>query len=252
MTEFVHSSVEENVATITIDRVERHNSLVPPLLEELTAAVDAAVATESVRAIRLETAGSSFSTGGDVAAINGHCDDRTALADYAERLVGGLNETLLALYRAPIPVVVGVDGLVTGGSLGFLLVADAVVMDPDATITPYYPVVGFSPDGGWTALLPEIIGPIRTRRVLTTNETITAQQAERWGLATDVSHDVAAASAGLASGMVDSCAGSVETTRSLVGPSAETLEARLAAERRAFVDQVVTREALHGMAAFLE
>jgi len=252
VTEFVRSSVDGSVATLTIDRADRHNSLVTPLLEELTTAVETATDDEHVRVIRLETVGSSFSTGGDVAAINECRDDHTALAECADRLVGELNASLLALSRSPVPVVVGVDGVVTGGSIGFLAVADAVVMDPAATITPYYPVVGFSPDGGWTALVPDIIGPTRTRRVLTTNQTVTAQQAHAWGLVTDVTPDVAAETKRLAKTIADGRPGSLTATRSLVGPRAGDLETRLATERRTFVEQVVTEEALDGMAAFLE
>ena len=66
----------------------------------------------------------------------------------------------------PQPTIAVVDRQVTVGSLGFLLVTDIVLLSPTAEITPYYPVLGFSPDEGWTALLPSIVGPKRTSRIL--------------------------------------------------------------------------------------
>lgn len=250
--EFVETTVTDGVGTIRIDRAERHNSLVPTLCEELANAVDQLAEDDRVRVLHLETAGPSFSTGGDVGELYAHRDE---LAAYADRLVGRLNGALLAFARAPQPTVVGVDGQVTGGALGLLLVADVVVMGPDATIIPYYPVVGFSPDGGWTALLPAIIGSKRTTSLLATNGSMTAEQALEWGLAAELVNDreaVEERTASIAREMAGMATGSLEHTKRLVGPDVDELEERLATERRAFLEQVETDEALEGMAAFLE
>ena len=262
--EFVETTVSEGIATIHVDRSERHNSLVPALLTELPEAVERVAADESVRAIVLRTAGPTFSTGGDVAAFYDH---RESIVDYSSEVVGALNGVIVALRKTRPPVLVAVGGQVTGGSLGFLLGADVVVMDREATITPYYPVVGFSPDGGWTALLPEIIGRTRTMRILATNETITSERALEWGLASelvDSNDDGDSDSGGEGDGAVHERAdalaretasmkpGSIERTKRLVGLEPVVIEQRLEREREAFIEQIQTEEALKGMGAFLD
>ncbi len=250
MPTYVETSVADGVATLTVDRAERHNSLIPPLLDELREAVSEAQADGSVGALVLQTAGKSFSTGGDVAAFYEHRDEVTT---YAERTVGLLNEVILALLRGPKPVVAAVDGQVTGGSLGLVLAADVAILGPEAEITPYYPVVGYSPDGGWTALLPEVIGPKRALHVLSTNASITPEQAVRWGIASELVETGAVQEhAQTVAGQLTAMkTGSIAKTKQLVW-DVDDVAAALEAERRAFVEQIQTEEALEGMRAFLD
>jgi 2-(1,2-epoxy-1,2-dihydrophenyl)acetyl-CoA isomerase len=149
------------VARLTLNRPARHNSLVPALTDSLNAELLRVAETPAVRILVLQAAGASFSTGGDVAGFYAQPRDRRRA--YAEMLVGGLNAAILQLLNLPFPVISRVHGPVTGGSLGFLLASDLVAITPEAFIQPYYTQVGFSPDGGWTAMLPDRIGIARTR-----------------------------------------------------------------------------------------
>ena len=54
------------VATLTLDRPQRLNAIVPALIEDLEAALDRAEADDAVRAIRLRGAGRSFCAGYDI------------------------------------------------------------------------------------------------------------------------------------------------------------------------------------------
>lgn len=251
MSEFVESSVDGPVATVTIDRPERHNSLVPELLDDLRNALSRVDAAADVRVVVLRSTGQSFSTGGDVAGFYDHREDVTA---YAERTVGGLNDVIVALLELSVPVVAAVDGQVTGGSIGLLLGSDIVLLSPEATVTPYYCVVGFSPDGGWTAILPDLIGPARVAELLTTNGTITPTQAVDWGIANRIVDDgnVAEAAIETADTIASHKSGSISRAKRLLHGDSERIRARLADEREEFVAQITTEEARVGMAAFVE
>jgi 2-(1,2-epoxy-1,2-dihydrophenyl)acetyl-CoA isomerase len=170
----------DGVVTITLDRAERHNSLVPQLLEELRDAFRNCEASARGTVI-LRASGPSFSTGGD---LRGFVDHVSNIREYSDRLVGLLNETVVAIFDCPLPVIAAVDGQVTGGSLGLVLAADIVLVTERATFRPYYTEVGLSPDGGWAVLLPDIIGRKRASAVQLLNQKITADQALDWGLAT--------------------------------------------------------------------
>ena len=243
-------SVECNgaIATITLAREERHNSLVPDLLAGLLAALGDIAADASSRVIILRAAGRSFSTGGDVGAFYDHRDDIEA---YAHELVGLLNEAILALFDAKQPVVAAVDGAVTGGSLGLVLASDIVVTTPRASFQPWYVDVGFSPDGGWTAILPDLIGRSRAACVQLLNRRIDAAEAVAWGIATELVETDAldARIVELSEQLAAKRTGSVQCTRRLLRPA--NLVARLEQERQHFVAQIGTDEALAGMREYL-
>jgi len=241
-------SVDNSVATLTLNRPERHNSLVPALLSQLLDALSECARNIDVRIVVLRAAGHSFSTGGDLQGFLDHADD---IRNYAKELVGLLNQVIVGIYDCRTPVVVAVDGQVTGGALGFVLAADIVLVTERASFRPYYVDVGFSPDGGWTALLPEIIGRKRAAAVQLLNQSVSADQALDWGLATAYadSQELEAALAELCDGLKSKKAGSVHNTRRLMRPA--KLESRLDEEKRRFVKQIVTDEALEGMRHFL-
>ncbi len=238
------------VVTLTLNRPDRHNSLVPELLTELLFALEAVAADESVRVVVLAAAGRSFSTGGDVQAFYEQGDNVTA---YAAETVGRLNDAIVAMMRLPQPIVAAVHGMVTGGSLGLVLGADVVVVSPQASFTPWYNVVGFSPDGGWTALLPAVIGRGRAAAVLLTNGTITAEQAVAWGIAVELvpAREIEARAGQIAAIIAVMQPGSVRHTKLRLHDDIAAIAAGLEDERRHFVEQIVTAEAREGMARFL-
>jgi 2-(1,2-epoxy-1,2-dihydrophenyl)acetyl-CoA isomerase len=240
-----------SIVILTLNRAERHNSLVPALLREMLEVLDRIEGDGAVRAVVLGANGPSFSTGGD---LMGFYDRRHDLEAYAGSIVGLLNEVILAMVELPLPIVAAVQGIVTGGSLGLVLGCDVVLVAPGASFTPYYSVVGFSPDGGWTAMLPAIIGPKRAAKVLMCNRTITAEQAVEWGLASRIvpAEDIDKEALSVAQEIVAGKAGSIRQIKRLVNLSGSGLAARLEAERSQFVRQVATQEAREGIAAFLE
>jgi 2-(1,2-epoxy-1,2-dihydrophenyl)acetyl-CoA isomerase len=239
---------EGPVGTLTLFRPERHNALVPGLLRGLLDGLDEIAADESVDAVVLRGAGRSFSTGGDVRAF-AESDDPAA---YAEELVGLLNEAILAIVDLPVPVVGAVHGHVSGGSLGLVLAADLIVADRTTTITPYYTEVGFSPDGGWTAMLPEVIGRHRAGRAQYLNDPFDAESALACGLVTHVvDGDVTEEAERIAARISSMRRGSIRRTKPLLRPDRDRLAERLERERRHFVDQITTAEARAGIADFL-
>jgi 2-(1,2-epoxy-1,2-dihydrophenyl)acetyl-CoA isomerase len=246
LTEWVGS-----IAIMTLNRAERHNSLVPELLKEVLAALETIGRDPNVGAVVLQANGRSFSTGGDVSGFHAHLDD---LEVYAGEIVGLLNLVIMALVELPVPVVAAVHGIVTGGSMGLVLGCDVVLVAPEASFTPYYSVVGLSPDGGWTAMLPPIIGSKRAAEVLLRNLTITAEQAVTWGLASCVvpAERIREETLNVAQGIAAQKPRSVRHIKRLLGLAYGDLATRLEAERVHFVEQIAREEARQGIVVFLE
>jgi enoyl-CoA hydratase/carnithine racemase len=247
----VLTEIQGDVAVVTLNRPERHNSLVPEILTDLLGGLESLRAHGEVHAVVLQANGRSFSTGGDVRAFFEH---RADIEAYARNVVGLLNQSILALVGLPMPVVAAVHGIVTGGSLGLVLACDIVLVAPQVTLTPYYTTVGYSPDGGWTAMLPAAIGAKRAAEVLLVDRPITAQEAVEWGMASRVvaAEQVQPEALTTAHAIARQKAGSTERTKRLLWRDVPLLAARLENERQQFVQQIVTPEAWQGMEQFLQ
>jgi len=236
------------VAIVSLNRPARHNALVPELLSDLLAALENDDCLDA-SAVVLRAEGLSFSTGGDLLGFRQH---RDIIGEYAHELLGLLNRAMLALYSHPAPIVCAVQGNVSGGSLGLLLASDRVVMRRGATITPWYAVVGFSPDGGWTALLPDIAGRQQTMQWLAGNASRDADSCQMLGLVHQVvDEDCDTAAMAWAKRVAEMQSGSITRSRRLLNADIEELRYRLEAEREAFVNQIQTQQALDGIDQFL-
>ncbi len=176
---------------------------------------------------------------------------RDRLAEYSDELLGMLNATILRIMDCDLPLVAAVDGQVNGGAIGLVLACDLVVVTERASFTPYYVDVGFSPDGGWTAMLPGIIGLKRASAVQLLNQTISAQQAVDWGIAFTItqSDSLEQEIASACRLLVGKKAGSLHKTKQLLNLSG--LRERLQEERRVFVETVVKPETIESVEAFL-
>ncbi|MEM9751740.1 MAG: enoyl-CoA hydratase/isomerase family protein [Pseudomonadota bacterium] len=252
MSDLVALTVEQDVARITLNRPDRHNSLTPDLLIALTQRLGE-IRDKPLTAVVLSGAGKSFSSGGDVAAFAAVASD--ALADYASHVVSLLNDAILKILALPFPVVAKLHGFVTGGSAGLVFASDIVIMADDAHIAPYHSVVGFAPDGGWTALLPSRIGEARAFAIQCLNTSILAGEALQFGLATQV-----ASAERLDEEINRSIAQLREKSSSSIARAKRIIwtDERLAqvaldldAERIAFVEQISKTEVRDRMAAFL-
>lgn len=132
----VHYQLDGDLARITLNRPQRHNALVPELLDGLRAAL-ARCREDRPAALILDAEGRSFSTGGDVGGF--YDTPRAERHDYAVRVVGTLNAVILDLLSLPLPTVAAVHGMVTGGSVGLVLACDIVVAGPRASFAPGTP-----------------------------------------------------------------------------------------------------------------
>jgi 2-(1,2-epoxy-1,2-dihydrophenyl)acetyl-CoA isomerase len=179
----VETETRNGALWLWLNRPDRHNALVPELISDLRSSI-AAAAVEAPLALVLCGRGKSFSTGGDIGGFLDFAESHDELIRYSDDLVGGLHEAILELLAFPAPVIAAVNGPVTGGATGLMLAADLVAMTDNAFVQPYYSEIGFAPDGGWTALLPERIGTSRALEIQYLNTRISSADARSLGLAT--------------------------------------------------------------------
>jgi enoyl-CoA hydratase len=147
------------IATITLNRPERLNTIVPPMPEELEAAVHRAIVDSEVKVIVLRGAGRAFCAGFDLSDGFHHWDDALttdgkwdAGKDFAVATSQALGPVpkFMSLWRSPKPVIAQVHGWCVGGGSDLALCADLIVASEDARIgTSYSRMWGCYLTGMW-------------------------------------------------------------------------------------------------------
>lgn len=164
----------------------RSNALEPRLLSALLGALDELERSGVQRA--LLCGGPNFSTGGDVSRFF-EAASRNAAEAYADEVVPALQSFVARMIAMPVLFATAARGAITGGSAGFLFASDIAALAPDAFVQPFYATMGFAPDGGWTAILPERIGAGAAARWLHCDERLSAGDLLAQGLASAVDAD---------------------------------------------------------------
>ena len=148
----------DGIATITLNRPDRLNTIVPPMPDEIEAAVLEAVGDEEVKVIVLRGAGRAFCAGFDFGGGFHHWDDRLTTdgkwdpgKDFAwANSSFGAVPRFMSVWRSPKPVIAQVHGWCVGGGSDFALCADLVIASEDARIgTPYSRMWGAYLSGMW-------------------------------------------------------------------------------------------------------
>ncbi len=145
------------VATITLNRPERLNTIVPPMPDEFESAVRAATLDRDVKVIVLRGAGRAFCAGYDFGGGFHYWDEMLTTSgrwDPGKDFMGasgyGPTQKFMSIWRTPKPVIAQVHGWCVGGGSDVALCADLVIASEDAQIgTPYSRIWGCYLSGMW-------------------------------------------------------------------------------------------------------
>jgi enoyl-CoA hydratase/carnithine racemase len=173
-------SADGRVATITLHRPERKNPLTFESYAELRDLFRELPQASDVRAIVLTGAGGNFCSGGDVHEIIAPLTKMSEpeLLTFT-RMTGDL---VLAMLRAPQPIIAAVDGVAAGAGAILAMASDLRLATPRARTAFLFTRVGLAGcDMGACAILPRIIGQGRAADLLYTGRDLDAAEAERWG-----------------------------------------------------------------------
>ena len=237
--ELVHCTIDNGVATITLDSPANRNALSRRLLAELSEALDRADQPD-VRAVVLTHAGPVFCSGADLKErATGGQDAQAAgnpMANVFERL-----GTLAA------PTIAAVSGPVRAGGVGLMAACDLIVVSSAVTFAFTEVRIGVAPAiisvpilarCGWSKLAAPFL----------TGETFSAAAARDMGLITHVTDDVAERVSTLVSGILGGAPNAVAATKRLLRQPVTTMAEMTALSESLFRSD----EAAEGMRAFAE
>ena len=185
MDPLVITEQHDHVVVVRLNRPKKLNAITPALVEQLCQALERAHADDSLGAIVLAGAGSSFCAGDDLHDSTAHTAAPSAQQDFVERL----QDVTRLLMFGRLPVVAAVRGWAVGGGLEWVFNADFVVAGE--TARGFFPEMslGLFPSGDITSILPSTLGAARARQLLMLGERIDAMQLLDWGVACSVVAD---------------------------------------------------------------
>lgn len=180
--------VSEGIATLTLNRPDRLNTISGPMLDQLTQLLLKANGDPEVKVILLTGAGRAFCAGLDlVSATQG-----TGIGGQTQRVAVDLdlrNTPPTVLFALDKPSICALNGSAAGYGMDIALGCDMRIMAQGAKMAAAFVKRGIVPESGGTWFLPRMIGWAKASELIFTGRTLSAQESLELGLANHVVPD---------------------------------------------------------------
>ena len=229
--QFISYKVDAGVATLTLNRPVKLNSLMGAMMLELYSALGTAAQDDTARVVVLTGAGRAFCAGQDLAdPAMSPKPGSSAPADIGDVVDTFYSPLVRRLRAMPKPVLCAVNGVAAGAGANIALACDIVIAVQTASFIQPFCKLGLVPDAGGTWLLPQLVGRARAVGLAMLGDKLSAEQAAQWGLiwkcvsAADFEAEVLNIASTLAAGPT---LGYVRTREAIDKASTSTLDSQL-------------------------
>jgi enoyl-CoA hydratase/carnithine racemase len=182
MYEHIDYEVEDNIATVYLNRQEKKNAYIPRMGMEIVTALEAAMADNEVRVAILTGRGEAFCSGVDLDFLRAHMageDTGPGPKLGEEHLVNGWP---LDLVDYPKPVLAAINGSAFGVGVTMTLGCDVRYAAAGATLGLNFTSLGVLPGLGSTHHLPQLVGVGKAMELVLSAAKVTAEEACAIGL----------------------------------------------------------------------
>lgn len=178
----VSTDVERRVATVTINRPDRLNTLSPQVFDELDRALQDLAKDDNVRCVVLTGAGErSFSAGADLTAFS-DISKAFKVWQFSRRA----EEVMNRLANFPKPTVAALNGYAYGGGLEMALACDFRIAARRAKVGQTEISLALVPGAGGSQRLVRTVGIAKAKELVMFGSRLTADEAAGIGLLTKV------------------------------------------------------------------
>ncbi len=185
MAETILLDIANGVATLTLNRPHRKNSIDMIMCREVYEALYDLSYRKDVNILVLTGAEGAFCPGGDIKAI--------VSGEMAEQMAAGFNQVIyrvpVLLHDMPQLTIAAINGACAGAGLGWALGCDLRYATASAKFTTAFLDRGFSGDMSVPWSLPRVIGPAKARELSFFPDVFTAHEAEAFGVVNGVYED---------------------------------------------------------------
>jgi 2-(1,2-epoxy-1,2-dihydrophenyl)acetyl-CoA isomerase len=245
--------VASGVSTITLNRPEAANALLPEMRDAIIELLGAAETDPAVRAVAIRANGRHFCAGADVSSIAG--GGPPLVGDGMRRIIHGAQRLVTAVLDCPKPVVAVVEGAAAGLGAHLAYACDMVVATEEATFLEPFLLRGIIVDAGGAYLLPRLVGMQRAKELMFLGERLSAAGARDLGLVNRVvpATELDSVASELLTKLAAMPTGALSFTKRLVNASFDHDRATSLLMEASFQElQSSADDAKEGVAAFLE
>ena len=237
----VTKTIKDHVAHVTLTRPEKHNAVDPQMAEAIVSAGHALM-QEDIRAVVLSGEGESFCAGLDVMSFAQLAagDPQGVVMPRTHGTANLFQEVAMVWRKLPVPVIASLHGVAYGAGFQLALGADMRIAAPATKFAIMEMKWGLIPDMGGMVLLPRLTRSDVIRQLTYTAEPITADQAERWGLLTELNQAPLDRAQELARSIAGKSPSAIRAAKRLIGISESGIDeaAILLAESREQTDLI--------------
>lgn len=174
------------VLSLTLNRPDKLNAVTYPMIGALLEHLHRAADDDAVRTVVLRGAGKAFSAGDDVVSMG----ELPRALSPGEHPIGAMQQTLIRRwYWLRKPTVAAVRGRCHGIAHDLALAADFRVVSTNAVMGDIRARRAVPVGSGGTFLLPHMIGLPAATALMLTGDTITSEEIQRLGLASELVDD---------------------------------------------------------------
>lgn len=178
MSEFITTSLENKILTITLDRPKKYNSFIESMAQQLQSALEDADENDEVRCILLTGNGKAFCAGQDLPEVVDKGEDY----ELGDTVRVSYNPIIKAVRHLEKPVVCAINGTAAGAGANIAFACDIVLASKEAVFVQSFSKIGLIPDSGGTFFLPRLVGLQRANAMYLLDEKISPKKAEKIGL----------------------------------------------------------------------
>ncbi|MEL1255582.1 enoyl-CoA hydratase-related protein [Flavobacterium sp. DGU38] len=171
-------SIEEKIATVTINRPEKLNALNKATISDLSKAIKLLSKNEEVRVIILTGSGEkAFVAGADISEFANY-----TIVEGAQLAAEGQESLFDFVEGLKKPVIAAINGFALGGGLELAMACHFRIASDNAKMGLPEVSLGLIPGYGGTQRLPQLIGKGRAMEMIMTAAMISAEEARQFGL----------------------------------------------------------------------
>lgn len=170
--------IENNIATITLNRPSVFNSFNREMALLLQEVLDDCKLNPEVRAIVLTGNGKAFCAGQDLKEVT----TPELNPGFKKILEEHYNPIILKIRAISKPIIAAVNGVAAGAGANIALACDLVVATEKASFIQAFSKIGLVPDSGGTFFLPRLIGFQKAAALMMLGDKVSAQEAEDLGM----------------------------------------------------------------------
>lgn len=169
-------TVENGIATITLNRPDRYNAFNEEMSKEFMDALKKSKKDSEVRVIVLTGAGKAFCSGQDLKDVSGK---KRSLSESVEKRY---NPMIKLVVNTEKPFVCKLNGVAAGAGASLALACDYIVAAEHVKLLWAFVNIGLVLDSGSSYFLPRLLGRNKAFELATLGEKITAQEAHDLGM----------------------------------------------------------------------